>query len=183
MSGKIAVFLADGFEEIEALTVVDILRRADIETITVSVMGKKRVTGSHDIPVEADTVIEDLDFDTLEMIVLPGGKNGTKNLENTKLLTDRILEFDRAGRKISAICAAPGILGRLGILKGRKACCYPGCEEDSWGASILTDKTVKDGHILTSRGMGTSIAFALEITSILKDRGTADALAQKIVYT
>lgn len=182
MNKKTALFLAEGFEEIEALTVVDILRRAGIEITMVSVDGNMEVRGSHGIIVRADAPFDAVKFDETDMLILPGGKLGTQNLEKTTALTDKLLEFNSAGRLISAICAAPGIFGRLGILKGRKACCYPGCEEDSWEAEILTTETVTDGNVLTSRGMGTAIPFALEIVARFNGREAADAMARQIVF-
>ena len=122
---KTAIFLADGFEEIEALTVVDLLRRANIEISTVSIMGRKNVTGSHNITVEADALLEETDFDSLDMLILPGGMPGTTNLADCKALTDKIKEFDEKDKMLCAICAAPTVFGKLGILKGKKACCFP----------------------------------------------------------
>ncbi len=179
---KTAIFLADGFEEIEALTVVDLLRRADIDITTVSIMGRKNVTGSHKITVEADSLLEDTDFDSLDMLILPGGMPGTTNLGACKALTDKIKEFDEKDKMLCAICAAPTVFGGLGILKGKKACCFPGREGDLLGADVQTTPVTKDGHFITSRGMGTAMDFGLAIIEHYQGRDAATSMASKIVY-
>ena len=123
---RIAVFFADGFEEIEALTVVDICRRAGIAVEMVSVKEEKEVTGSHGICVKTDVLFDEVDFESLDMLVLPGGMPGTRNLEKHQGLMAQLDSFYAAGRYVAAICAAPTVMGHRGILKGRKACCYPG---------------------------------------------------------
>ncbi|MBQ7616002.1 MAG: DJ-1/PfpI family protein [Butyrivibrio sp.] len=179
---KTAIFLADGFEEIEALTVVDLLRRANIEISTVSIMGRKNVTGSHNITVEADALLEETDFDSLDMLILPGGMPGTTNLADCKALTDKIKEFDEKDKMLCAICAAPTVFGKLGILKGKKACCFPGREDDLLGADVQTSSVTKDGHFITSRGMGTAIDFGLAIIEHYQGSDAATSMASKIVY-
>ena len=179
---KTAIFLATGLEEIEGLTVVDILRRADIGIDVVSIYDTPDITGAHDIRITADKCIADINFDDYDMLILPGGMPGTTNLEACKTLTDAILSFDRAGKKIAAICAAPGILGRMGILNGRKACCYPGVDGELKGAEVLAVETVTDGHITTGRGMGCAIPFALEIVRVFLGEEKAQALKEAIVY-
>ena len=179
---KTAIFLADGFEEIEALTVVDLLRRANIEISTVSIMGRKNVTGSHNITVEADALLEETDFDSLDMLILPGGMPGTTNLADCKALTDKIKEFDENDKMLCAICAAPTVFGKLGILKGKKACCFPGREDDLLGADVQTSSVTKDGHFITSRGMGTAIDFGLAIIEHYQGSDAATSMASKIVY-
>ena len=179
---KTAIFLADGFEEIEALTVVDLLRRADIDITTVSIMGRKNVTGSHKITVEADSLLEDADFDSLDMLILPGGMPGTTNLGACKALTDKIKEFDEKDKMLCAICAAPTVFGGLGILKGKKACCFPGREKDLLGADVQTTPVTKDGHFITSRGMGTAMDFGLAIIEHYQGIDAATSMASKIVY-
>ena len=121
----IAVFLAEGFEEIEGLTVVDLCRRAGIQTDMVSITEEKTVLGSHGIQVVADITFDEVDFDALDMIVLPGGLKGTQNLEACEALMEQVEKFHQAGRYLSAICAAPSIFGHKGYLKGREACSYP----------------------------------------------------------
>ena len=122
---KTAIFLAEGFEEIEALTVVDLLRRAGIEITMASITESRQVTGSHDIKVEADALLSDINFDDIDMIILPGGMPGTNNLDACEELTAHIREFADAGKKLAAICAAPRVFGKMGILSGKRATCYP----------------------------------------------------------
>ena len=179
---KLAVCMADGCEEIEALTVVDLLRRADITVDMVSVGPDTRVTGSHQIVFEADTVAERADWDSYCGIVLPGGMPGTLNLKKNQRVRAAVQAYDREKKLVAAICAAPTVLSDCGVLNGRAATCYPGLEEQLTGAKFRTDAVVLDGHILTSRGLGTAISFALAIVAYLKDRKAADELAKKIVY-
>lgn len=180
---KAGIFFATGYEEIEALTVVDLLRRADIEAVCVAVDNQHTVTGSHNISVAMDMGIDEIDFDSLDIIVCPGGMPGTKNLEACKTLTDKIGQFYDAGKIIGAICAAPMIFGHMGLLKDKKACIYPGMEDELTDAEVIYDNVVKSGNIITSRGMGTAIDFGLEIIAALIGRQAADDLAEKIVYS
>ncbi|MGN1313429.1 MAG: DJ-1 family glyoxalase III [Lachnospiraceae bacterium] len=178
----VGVFLAEGFEEIEALTVVDLLRRAGIETRMVSVTSHKQVTGSHQIPVVTDTLLEEVDFGQMEMIVLPGGMPGTLGLEACKPLIEQVKSFHAMGKPIAAICAAPTILGRLGLLEGRVACCYPGMEKELTGAQVTQAAVAKEDNLITSRGMGTAIDFSLSIIEQFKGSQAAGEMAEKIVY-
>ena len=178
---KIAVHLADGFEEIEALTVVDILRRADLDLITVSISDKKEVTGSHNITVMADRLFQDVDYNEIGMIILPGGP-GIKNLEAHDDLKRRIIDFDLDEKYIAAICAAPSIIGKMGFLEGKKATCYPGFEKYLLGAELSEENVVVDKNIITSRGVGTAIDFSLKLVEILKGEEFAKELSSKIVY-
>ena len=178
----IAVFFANGYEEIEALTVVDLTRRAGIETWMVSITEEKNVTGSHGITVSMDKTLKEIDFNEVEMIVLPGGMPGTLNLEACEPLMEKVKEFDKAGKYISAICAAPTVFGHLGLLNGRKACCYPDMEDGLVGAEVTYEPTAVSDHILTSRGMGTAIDFGLQIIARFQGREAADEMAKKIVY-
>lgn len=164
---RVGVFLADGFEEIEGLTVVDILRRAGVQTDMVSVTGSKTVCGAHQIRVQADYLFEELDGKEMEMLVLPGGMPGTIHLKEHEGLQALLRNADQAGRYLAAICAAPSVLGEMGILKGRRACCYPSFEEKLKGAEVVYDAVCVDGHIITSRGMGTAAAFALKLAALL----------------
>lgn len=179
---KVYVFLADGFEEIEGLTVVDLLRRAEAEVVTVSINGTERVCGSHGIEVIADTVFEKTDFAGADLLVLPGGMPGTKHLGAHEGLTMLLKETDKKGGGIAAICAAPSVLGDLGLLKGKKAVCYPGFEQRLTGAEVLNVPAVTDGNITTGRGMGTAIDFALELTARLFGAQKAEQLAEAIIY-
>lgn len=180
---RAGIFFAEGFEEIEALTVVDLLRRAGIEALCVSTTGSMEVTGSHKIKVAMDESIDALDFGSLDIIVCPGGMPGTKNLEKCVKLTDNIKEFYNSGKLIAAICAAPMIFGHMGLVKDKKACIYPGMEDELIGADVVYDKVVKADNVITSRGMGTAIAFGLKIVELLTDKKTADDLGAKIVYS
>lgn len=179
---KVYVFLADGFEEIEGLTVVDLLRRAEISVTTVSIMGRKEVLGSHGIPVLADALFKTVTPEKEDLLVLPGGLRGTQNLEAHEGLKKCLKKAHENESLLAAICAAPTIFGKMGFLKGRKAVCYPGMEEGLEGAEALSQQVVTDGHLTTSRGLGTSIPFALRLIAILKGQEQADAIAESIVY-
>ena len=180
---KIYVFLADGCEEIEALTPVDLLRRAGEDVCTVSIMGRKEVTGSHKITILADETIEEGEFDDGDMLVLPGGMPGTLNLKEHEGLRNLIGEFDKKKKYLAAICAAPSILSELGILKGRKACAYPSFEEGLDCAQVVHEAAVTDGHVTTGRGMGAAIPFALRLTGLLFGEKKADEIAESVVYS
>lgn len=179
---KIGVFMADGCEEIEALTVVDIARRAGIEVAMISITGEKLVKGAHGIDFQTDIPVEYMDFDMLDGIVLPGGMPGTLNLGANKYVLQTIIDFNCKGKLVSAICAAPSVLGETGLLKGKKATSYPGFGDKLVGADVCTDAVVVDGNIITSRGMGTAIPFALEIVRYLIDDATAEELGKGIIY-
>ncbi|EOS77528.1 MAG: DJ-1/PfpI family protein [Lachnospiraceae bacterium] len=179
---KVCVFFGTGYEEIEALAVVDILRRQGIDTQMVSVMNDKTVTGSHQIPVVMDALLEDVDFDNVDMIVLPGGMDGTNRLEACDYLMEQVDAFISAGKAVAAICAAPTVLGHRGHLKGKKAICYPGLEQQLSGAEVVFEPAVRDENIITGRGMGCAIEFALMIVEYFVDKNAADAMAEKIVY-
>lgn len=158
----IYVFLADGFEEIEALAVVDVLRRAELDTATVGVTGKN-VTGSHNITVECDVEIKDTHLLDLQGIVLPGGMPGTLNLEKHPIVQLYIDHCIDKQLPMFAICAAPSILGKRGVLKGKRATCFPGFEQFLEGAEISDNHVCRDGDIITAKGMGVAIDFGIEI--------------------
>lgn len=176
------IFLAEGFEEIEALTVVDILRRDNIVIKTVSITDKKEVTGAHAITVIADKVLKEIELKDAALLILPGGMPGTNNLKECEELMDMLKSFSNTNRRIAAICAAPTVLGSLGLLEGKNACCYPGMEGMLTGANVSMDEVVTDGNITTSRGMGTAIPFALELVRLFDSKTEAMALKRKIVY-
>ena len=173
---QITVHLAEGFEEIEAVTVIDVLRRAGLNVVTVSVTGNLIVSGAHQICVKADMLFEEVDYDMGIMIVLPGGMPGSKNLDEHIRLKSHILDYDNKGKFLAAICAAPLVLGNLGILKGRKAACYPGFEAYLKGADVVLNPFINDNKVITARGVGAALQFSLEIVSILK----GEALAEKL---
>lgn len=186
MKKSAAVFFATGFEEVEALTVVDLLRRAGIETVCVSIDNEKSVTGSHNITVEMNAGLDRLDFALFDILICPGGMPGTRNLEACEWLIRNIRASYENGKYIAAICAAPSIFAHMGLLQGRKACIYPGMEDELYqnGAGVCWDhKVMKSDSIITSRGVGTAIPFALEIISTLLGQEKADELAKSIVYT
>lgn len=178
---KVYVMLAQGFEEIEGLTVVDILRRAKIEVLMISITGKLEVTGSHNITVKADYLFEDIK-EQADMLVLPGGLPGTNNLKEHKGLEEWIYSYKEENRYLAAVCAAPSVYGQMGILAGKKATCYPGYEDMLLGATSVMEPVVVDGQFITSRGMGTTIEFTLKMVEILQSKENADTLAHKIIY-
>lgn len=179
---KVYIFLADGFEEIEALTVVDVLRRAKIDISMVSVTGSELVTGAHGITTVADLKFDDTDYRDGDMLVLPGGMPGTVNLSKHDGLSRLLKEFHEKGKDLAAICAAPRILGTKGLLTGRSATCYPGNEESLLGARFQEADVVIDGNIVTSRGMGTAIDFSLALVRKLTNEAEAGKLAEAIQY-
>lgn len=180
---KVFAFFAEGFEEVEALMVIDLLRRAgEIDVTTVSVTDEMLVEGSHGIRIMADTVISDINFEQGDMIFLPGGMPGTLNLKACKLLTDNIVSYNEKGKLLAAICAAPGILGELGIVNGKKATCFPGFEEQLVGAKV-GGKVVTDGNITTAKGLGVSLELGLELVSILVGDARREEIAKAIQYT
>ena len=179
---RIGVFFAEGYEEIEALTVVDVARRAQIEVCMISVEEMEEVKGSHGIAVRMDGKLSETDFAGLDMLVLPGGMPGTMNLKACTGLIELLKSFDREKKYIAAICAAPSILAELGMLKGRKACSYPSFEDKLDGADIVREPAVTDGHITTGRGMGTAIPFALRLTALLAGEAKAEEIKESIVY-
>ena len=179
---KVYLFLAEGYEEVEAMTVVDLVRRAGIELETVTITGEKEVLGVHDICVKADRSFEEINFDDADMLVLPGGKPGFMNLEAYEPLMEQIDYFASKGKYIAAICAAPTIFGKRGLLKGKKACCYLNMEKDLKEAIISYESVCVDGNIITSRGVGTTIEFALAIIEVLTDKQNAENVAKSIVY-
>ena len=173
------VFLADGFEIIEALAPVDVMKRAGLEVKTVGV-GGTAVVSSCGVQVGCDMDINDFDFYNVEAIVLPGGMPGTLNLEENETVQKAIDNAMNINAPVCAICAAPSILGHKGLLEGRKAICYPGFEEALEGAEISDDFVVCDGNIITAKGAGVCIDFGLEIVKKLKGEETASAVAQQI---
>ena len=176
------IFLANGFEEIEALCVLDLLRRAGVEVKTIGI-DNKIVTGSHKIPVVSD--IEDVmltGFEDFDMIILPGGLPGANNLDESPVVDKFINRAVDEDKYIGAICAAPFILGKRGILNGKKATCYPGFENELIGAEVVNDGCVRDGKVITAQAMGKSHDFALEIVETLCGKEVRDKLKAAIIY-
>lgn len=179
---KVYIFLADGFEDIEGLTVVDLMRRAEIDIETVSIKSSREILTSHGITMYTDLVFGKTDFSDADMLVLPGGMPGTKYLGEYRPLTDLLTEFYSRGGKIAAICAAPSVFAKLGFLKGRKATSYPSFMDKLEGAIAVEDEVVVDGNVTTSRGLGTAIPFALSLISQLAGEEKAEEIAKSVVY-
>ena len=160
----ICIFLAEGFEEMEAMFPLDVMRRGGLNVKTVSVTGEKTVVSSHQVPIVADTLFEDLKEEDVEMVVLPGGLPGATNLDAHEGLGKLIMTFAEAGRPLSAICAAPLVYGKRGLLKGKKVTCYPGFEKVIWKVLSSTAALVeKDGNFITGKGPGAAMAFSFAI--------------------
>lgn len=180
---KVSAFLTTDFETVEALAVTDILRRAGIDVTTVSLTGSRTVTSAQQIPVVADGLFEEVDNHEADLLFLPGGP-GHVRYEAHLALKELLLEFHQQNKRIAAICAAPSVLGRLGILKGKKAICFPGYEKDLLGAEVPAApvRVVTDGNITTSRGMGTSLDLGLELVRLLAGKALAEQLAVSTQY-
>ena len=183
MNKKVYIFLADGFEDIEGLTVVDLMRRADIDIKTVSIKDSNEITTSHGISMQTDLVFTETDFADADMLVLPGGMPGTKYLGEYQPLRVLLTDFYNKGGKVAAICAAPTVLASLGFLEGRKATAYPSCMDGLEGAEHSFEKVVTDGNVTTSRGLGTAVDFALSLIGQLLGEKKADEIAESVVYT
>jgi 4-methyl-5(b-hydroxyethyl)-thiazole monophosphate biosynthesis len=181
MDKKIAVHLADGFEEIEAISIIDVLRRAGLDVVTVSVTGKLEVNGAHQIKVLADRLFENVDYKDVYMIVLPGGMPGASNLNAHEGLRKKIKTFVAEDKQLAAICAAPLVFGNLGILEGKQAVCYPGFESHLKGADILQVPVVESGNIITGRGPGVAIQFALKIVEKMVSSEKAELIASQML--
>jgi 4-methyl-5(b-hydroxyethyl)-thiazole monophosphate biosynthesis len=181
MNKKIAVHLANGFEEIEAIGIIDVLRRAGLDVVAVSVTGKLEVNGAHQIKVLADKLFEDVDYDDIYMIVLPGGMPGASNLNAHEGLKAQIVRFNVANKPLAAICAAPLVYGNLGLLNGKQAVCYPGFESHLKGADILQVPVVESGNVITGRGPGAAIQFALKLVEKLVSAEKAELLAGQML--
>ena len=177
---KVIVFLAEGFEEVEAVSIIDTLRRAEIEVTTASISNNKTVKGAHKISIETDKLFDDIDFKDYDMIALPCGMPGAKNLNEHEGLKEQLKEFAK-DKHIAAICAAPLILGGLGLLKGKKATCYPGFEPELIEATITHEPVTIDGNIITGRGPAFAISFSLQIVETLAGKATRDEVANAML--
>ena len=178
---RIGIFCADGLEEIECLTVVDYLRRAGIDIEMISITGRRQIMGSHQIHFITDRVFEDVDFDALDGIVLPGGAAGTRALEADEDVCDVVRQFAADGRLTAAISAAPGIFARLGLLDGKKATMYPGMEPSDCGAEWTGSAVERSGCIITGRGPAKVSAFSIELINYLKGSEAAGQTAEAVV--
>lgn len=181
MKKQVSVHLAEGFEEIEAVSIIDVLRRAEIETVVVSVTGQKEVKGAHGMIIKADELFEDINYEKCVMIVLPGGMPGSANLNDHKGLKDQITNFYKEDKLLGAICAAPLVFGHLGILHNRKATCYPGFEDQLIGALTTGSEVEISDNIITGKGPGVAIKFALGIAEMIKGKKLAEKLAHDMI--
>jgi len=177
----IYIFLADGFEECEAIAPIDILRRAGILIKTVGI-GKKTIMGSHGISIMCDLSDNEAVFDGLEGIILPGGMPGTLNLENSKTVQSFVDYSFKHNLLLSAICAAPSILGHKGLLKGKSATCFTGFEKELLGACVSQEPVIRDGNVITAYGAGAAFDFGLAILSYLKGEETALNMKKSMRY-
>lgn len=178
----VCIFMANGFEEVEALTVVDILRRANIDIKMVSINNDLKVTGAHNIQVITDCLFKDVDYEKVDMLILPGGMPGTNNLKENEELKELLLKFAKQDKYIAAICAAPIILGEIGIVKGKKVTCYPGFEKYLKDSIIENKNIVKDSNIVTAKGLGVADDFALELVNILLGEQKAFEIKKAIIH-
>lgn len=180
---KIYAMIADGTEEVECLAVVDVLRRSGMDVVLTSVGESVQVVSSHNITILADTTIDQTDMSDGDVIFLPGGMPGAQNLSDCAALVEQLKQADAQGRRIAAICAAPAVvLGRHGLLKGRRATCYPGFENDLTGARYEDQKVVTDGNITTGVGLGAALDLGLELVRLLLGKETSDAIKDQICY-
>ncbi|MBQ5645331.1 MAG: DJ-1/PfpI family protein [Bacteroidaceae bacterium] len=179
---KVYVFLADGFETVEALAPVDVMRRAGLQVVTVSIMGRKEVVSAQNVIVVADEVFENVAFGNADALVLPGGGVGTDNLSAHEPLRTLLVETCSHGTLVAAICAAPMVFGRIGILKGKKATCYPGCEGDLFNAEYTSNAVEKDGNIITACGPGASFDFGFAIVEHFCGVQVVDTLRSQMQF-
>jgi len=181
MTKKIAVHMADGFEEIEAISIIDVLRRAELDVVVTSVTGRLEVTGAHQLKILADKLFEEVNYDDVFMIVLPGGMPGAANLDAHEGLKAQIVKFNNENKPLAAICAAPLVYGNLGILNGKQAVCYPGFEKFLKGAEVLNSPVAESGNVITGRGPGVAIQFALKLVEKLVSAEKAELLASQML--
>jgi len=175
---QVLVILAEGFEEIEAVTLIDVLRRAGVEVVSAS-LGDTRVRGAHAVTIEADCRLDEVIAQTFDAVVLPGGMPGSKNLRDDPRVLECLQRQQKEGRFLGALCAAPIVLEAAGVLKGKRATCYPGYELPS--AQQIDERVVRDGKIVTSRGPGTALEFALEWVRILVSADKAAQLREGMI--
>lgn len=179
---KVYAYVASGLEEVECLAVVDVLRRAGIEVTLVSIEKERYITGSHNITIQADALFEETDPREADCLFLPGGMPGTKHLAAHKGLTETLAAAYGNGKHLAAICAAPSVLGNLGLLEGKEATCYPGFEEMLRGASYTRKGVVTDGNVTTARGLGYALDLGLELICVLLGKEKALEVKASIQY-
>jgi len=179
---KAYIFLADGFEEIEAIVPIDIFRRANFDVTTVSISNEKTVRGTHGIHLIADSLFSEVDFTDNDILYLPGGMPGTKNLDAHEGLKNLVRKQASENKNLAAICAAPSILGKMGLLEGKEVICFPGFENQLFGAILSDKKIVTSGLIHTAKGAGVAILFALKLVEELKGKKVAKQIADSICF-
>lgn len=179
----IYVFLATGFEEIEALAPIDIMRRAGLDVATVSINAEKAVVGAHGVPVVADILLDEVDFEAAEMIVLPGGLPGSTNLDACESLREGIRRAYADDKSLAAICAAPMVYGHMGLLRGRRATCYPGCEGHMEGAEYTAAIVEEDGPFITGRGPAAALEFGYALVERILGEGASLPLREGMMYS
>lgn len=180
---KQAVMLfAEGYEEVEALMTVDLLKRGGVGVTMASITDERMVRGSHDIRVAMDATLEEVDLGGMDAILIPGGLQGTQNLGKDAATCQALKNMSSAGKVVGAICAAPSVLGACGILQGKRATCYPGFEEKLEGAEFVDEMAVADGNVVTSRGLGTSMEFGFKLLEILVSPEKAQEIREQIVF-
>ena len=179
---RAVILFAEGYETVEALLVVDLLRRGGVEVTMASITEDEFVRSSHGVNVEMDAVLGEVDVLDYDAVILPGGMPGTMNLGVDVAVTGALKQMNRDGKIVAAICAAPSVLGKCGILEGKKATCYPGFEDKLIGAEIVNKAVVTDGNIITSRGLGTSMEFGFELIKKLISEEKAEEVREQIVF-
>lgn len=179
---KAYIMLADGFEEAEAMIPFDILFRARVEVVLVSITGKKNVTSSHGVEMVANTLLEDADLSDGDLMFLPGGMPGSQTLSESEPLAIEIQKYADAGKWLAAICAAPMVYGRMGLLNGLKATCYPHFEDQLLGAEPQKKTCVRDGKFITGCGAGAGFAIGREMAAVLVGEETADAVLRQMMF-
>jgi 4-methyl-5(b-hydroxyethyl)-thiazole monophosphate biosynthesis len=177
----IALYLATGFEELEAITIYTVLKRGGVDVKLISITEKLEVMGARGATLIANQNINEINYQECEMIILPGGALGANNLLDNLIVQERLIEFNKKGKWIGAICAAPYVLGELGILNGKEATSYPGFESHLKGATLSENKVVISENIVTSRGPGTALEFAFEILNILKGKVETDKIKEQML--
>ena len=181
MNKNVMIFIAEGFEELEAITIIDLLRRVSVNVDIVSLESDLKVRSAHDVYVVCDKLFGDINNFDVDMIILPGGALGVANIKKHDGLSKVIKDFNNQNKLVAAICAAPTALGQLGILEGKNATCYPGCESELTNADIVDERVVIDGNIITSKGPGTAIDFSLKLVEILLNKEISNELKKDLL--
>nr|MBP3599217.1 DJ-1/PfpI family protein [Eubacterium sp.] len=181
---KVVMLFAEGFEEVEALMTVDLLRRAEVEVTMASVEdGMEQVMGSHGIGITMDGNMNEVNWEQQDAVILPGGMPGTLHLGDSEAVCEMVKKMNAEGKIVAAICAAPSVLGACGVLEGKRATSYPGFEEKLTGATVVTDQpVVADGNVITSRGLGTSMEFGFKLIELLVSKEKAEEIRQQIIF-